>query len=69
MIEEQRRYEENGRTVRIKYAVFISGWLAIDIHSRNVIVPTGLDDEEYMPVPTSHVLGTEDAFLEGSKAL
>ncbi|PIG86745.1 hypothetical protein AARAC_010880 [Aspergillus arachidicola] len=42
---------------------------AIDIHSGKVIIPTGLDDEEYIPVPTCHVIGAEDAFLEGSKAL
>ncbi|KAJ1712679.1 hypothetical protein NYO67_5189 [Aspergillus flavus] len=69
IIEEQRRYKESGRPVRIKCAVFISGWPAIDIHSGKVIIPTGLDDEEYIPVPTCHVIGAEDAFLEGSKAL
>ncbi|BAE63407.1 unnamed protein product [Aspergillus oryzae RIB40] len=68
IIEEQRRYKESGRPVRIKCAVFISGWPAIDIHSGKVIIPTGLDDEEYIPVPTCHVIGAEDAFLEGSKA-
>ncbi|KAE8370540.1 hypothetical protein BDV27DRAFT_152133 [Aspergillus caelatus] len=69
MTEEQRRYEEHGRPVRVKCAVFISGWPAIDIHLGNVIVPTGLDDEEYIPILTCHVIGAENAFLERSNAL
>ncbi|KAE8355131.1 serine hydrolase FSH [Aspergillus coremiiformis] len=69
MIEEQRRKKETGRPVRIKCAVFISGWPAIDIRSGNCIVPSDEDGEEYIPVPTCHVIGAEDVFLEGSKVL
>ncbi|KAB8236991.1 hypothetical protein ETB97_006265 [Aspergillus alliaceus] len=75
MVEEQRRFREEGRAVRIKCAVFIAGWPAIDVRSGECIAPTeeGEGDEEeegrYIPVPTCHVIGGEDVFLEGAKVL
>ncbi|KAF7587146.1 hypothetical protein BBP40_007674 [Aspergillus hancockii] len=70
IIEEQRRKRETGRPVRIKCAVFISGWPAIDFRAGLFFAPTGCDDdEEQVEIPTCHVIGAEDVFLEGSKLL
>jgi predicted esterase len=67
MIEEQRMKRETGRPARIKCAVFISGWPAVDFRAARFVTPD--DEEDHIPVPTCHVIGAEDVFLEGSKML
>ncbi|KAE8149581.1 serine hydrolase FSH [Aspergillus avenaceus] len=67
--EEQRRQAESGRIPRIKCAVFIGGWPPIDIRKTHYVFPTGDEDEDWITVPTCHVIGAEDVFLDGSKML
>lgn len=67
ILEEQRKKQETGRTPRIQMAMFIAGWPAADIRSGKVLMPD--DTEEVLTLPTCHVIGAEDVFVEGSKAL
>ncbi|KAE8149879.1 serine hydrolase FSH [Aspergillus avenaceus] len=67
LIEETRRQKEYGREPRIKYAVFIGGWPPIHPSIRRVV----LADEvgEIIKIPTCHVVGAADPYIDGSMAL
>lgn len=67
ILEELRRQKEYGRTPRIKCAVFLSGWPAIDPSSCRPL----LADEaaELIDIPTCHAIGAEDPYIDASMAL
>ncbi|KAK2790376.1 hypothetical protein FQN52_005644 [Onygenales sp. PD_12] len=67
VLEEQRRFKMCGRAVRIKCAVFISGWPPIYPKTGEVILAD--ETEEEIRIPTVHVLGANDPFVDGSLAL
>ncbi|KAJ5097036.1 hypothetical protein N7456_007757 [Penicillium angulare] len=68
ILEEERRRKAFGRIPQIKCAVFICGWPAKDPASGRIILA---DDFEREPItiPTCHVVGAADPFLDGSMAL
>jgi predicted esterase len=68
ILEEQRRERELGRKPRLKCAVLFSGWPPVDPVTCKLTVIDDFD-EEPIKIPTCHVIGASDPFLEGSMAL
>ena len=68
ILEEERRRREYGRIPRIKCAVFICGWPAKDPITGRVILSEDFECEP-ITIPTCHVVGAADPFLDGSMAL
>ncbi|EEH41413.2 hypothetical protein PAAG_02976 [Paracoccidioides lutzii Pb01] len=67
ILEEQRRYEELGRPVGIKCAVFLSGWPPFDPKTGKLLLSDG--GSELIKIHTCHVLGANDPFIDGCMAL
>ncbi|THD00073.1 hypothetical protein EYZ11_000398 [Aspergillus tanneri] len=68
LLEEARRQREYGRTPRIKFAVLICGWPPIDPVTGQTILADEFD-EVVITVPTCHVVGAQDPFLDAGMAL
>lgn len=68
ILEEERRRREYGRIPRIKCAVFMCGWPAKDPITGRVILSEDFECEP-ITIPTCHVVGAADPFLDGSMAL
>lgn len=67
--EEARRSKLSGRTPRIKCAIFICGWPPIHPLSGRHILADDINDNEFITIPTFHVIGAADPFLDASMAL
>jgi predicted esterase len=68
ILEEQRLSQEFGRIPRLKCAVFICGWPPKDPVTGNIVLADD-HDGEVIKIPTCHVVGAADPFLDGSMAL
>ncbi|KAJ5247160.1 hypothetical protein N7468_002143 [Penicillium chermesinum] len=68
LLEEQRRYKESGRIPRLKCAVFLSGWPPVEPVTGGCILADDFEDE-VIKIPTCHILGAADPFLDGAMAL
>ncbi|CEO58651.1 hypothetical protein PMG11_03359 [Penicillium brasilianum] len=66
ILDEQRRFEENGRERRIKCAIFMTGWPPIDPNKGIILAD---QDDDLIDVPTLHVVGANDPFRHGAYAL
>ncbi|CAG8364238.1 unnamed protein product [Penicillium salamii] len=67
LMEEQRR-AELGRKPRIKCAVLFSGWPPVHPTTGKLVVADDFDTEP-ITIPTCHVIGASDPFLDGSMTL
>ena len=67
ILEEQRRELAGHYTPRIKCAFFMGGWQAMDPDSANEVLADETD--ERIAIPTCHVVGSHDPFIDGSLAL
>lgn len=67
LMEEQRR-AQLGRKPRIKCAVLFSGWPPVHPTTGKLVVADDFDTEP-ITIPTCHVIGASDPFLDGSMAL
>ncbi|CAG8028881.1 unnamed protein product [Penicillium olsonii] len=67
LMEEQRR-AELGRTPRIKCAIFFSGWPPVHPVTGKIVLADDFEKEPFT-LPTCHVIGACDPFLDGSMAL
>ncbi|KAF4767646.1 hypothetical protein N7455_006831 [Penicillium solitum] len=68
ILEEQRRERELGRRPRIKCAIFFSGWPPVHPVTGQLLTADDYD-EQPITIPTFHVVGASDPFLDGSMAL
>lgn len=68
LIEETRRERELGRQPRIKCAILFSGWPPIHPVTGKIVVADDFDQEP-ITIPTCHVIGASDPFLDGAIAL
>ncbi|KAI9640184.1 hypothetical protein NHQ30_011421 [Ciborinia camelliae] len=67
ILDEARRYLEEGREPQIKAAVFFSGWPPVLPDSNQLVL---VDEcEVSIDIPTCHVVGAGDPYLPGSMAL
>ncbi|OQD89871.1 hypothetical protein PENANT_c002G07261 [Penicillium antarcticum] len=67
-LEETRRQEEFGRIPRLKCAVFFCGWPPIHPHTGKLVLATDYEQDAIV-IPTCHVVGASDPFVDGSMAL
>ncbi|OQE31133.1 hypothetical protein PENFLA_c002G06824 [Penicillium flavigenum] len=68
ILEERRRESELGRIPRLKCAIMFGGWPPVHPVTGKVVTA---DDYYEVPItiPTCHVVGASDPFLDGSMAL
>ncbi|KAJ5743855.1 hypothetical protein N7533_008725 [Penicillium manginii] len=69
LIEEERRRKEYGREPRLKLGILFSGWPPLDPIKGHIMVGDEDADEYEITVPTCHVIGAQDPFLDGSMVL
>ncbi|KIN02400.1 hypothetical protein OIDMADRAFT_41494 [Oidiodendron maius Zn] len=67
ILEEQRRFLEEGIPRRIKAAVFFAGWPPLDVRHCSIVLAD--EYEEFIQIPTCHVVGAGDPYLKGAVAL
>lgn len=63
LLEEKKRFEEEGIPRTLKCAVFFAGWPPIRTGGGDpILVDT---DGEVIDLPTVHVVGSQDPYLDG----
>lgn len=67
ILEEKRRFVEEGIPRRIKAAVFFAGWPPLQLNSSLLVLADTC--EEFIDIPTCHVVGAGDPYLKGAVAL
>ncbi|ORY63394.1 serine hydrolase FSH [Pseudomassariella vexata] len=69
ILEERRRWQEEGRPRRIKSAIFFAGWPPLLIEEGQAKVLLADECGEVIDVPTLHVVGCNDPYILGAMAL
>ncbi|KAG6321610.1 hypothetical protein E4U22_001697 [Claviceps purpurea] len=69
ILEEQRRYVEEGRARRIKSAVFFAGWPPVRLVGDTVECLLADECDTVIDIPTCHVVGCNDPYIDGAMAL
>ncbi|QPH02661.1 hypothetical protein C2857_006875 [Epichloe festucae Fl1] len=69
ILEEKRRFEEEGRPRRIKASIFFAGWPPVRCAGDEVDILLADECGTVIDVPTCHVVGCNDPYLDGSMAL
>lgn len=67
ILEEQRRFVEEGIPRQIKAAVYFSGWPPLHLRDNRLVLADTSD--ERIDIPTCHVVGAGDPYLKGAVAL
>ncbi len=67
IMDERRRFEQEGRPRTIKRAVFFAGWPPVDLDRNEMLLAD--NSEEVVDVPTLHCVGADDPYLQGAMAL
>ncbi|KUJ23724.1 uncharacterized protein LY89DRAFT_1492 [Mollisia scopiformis] len=67
IMDEQRRFEKEGRPRQIKQAVFFAGWPPLKPDSNEMLLSD--ISEEVIDIPTLHCVGADDPYLHGAMAL
>lgn len=61
ILDEQRMFEKSGRPRRIKYAIFFTGWPALDENGDTILSD---ERDDMVDIPTLHVVvGSPDIIL------
>ncbi|KAK7992133.1 EF-hand calcium-binding domain protein [Apiospora saccharicola] len=69
IIEEQRRRKEHGTRRRIERAIFFAGWPPMTVADGQAQVVLSDASDAYIDIPTFHVIGCNDPYLNGSMSL
>ncbi|PNY26862.1 uncharacterized protein TCAP_03220 [Tolypocladium capitatum] len=69
ILEEARRWEEEGRPRRIKHAIFFAGWPPVRLRNGSVECLLADESDNVIDVPTCHVVGCNDPYIHGAMAL
>ncbi|KAG5953603.1 hypothetical protein E4U53_004559 [Claviceps sorghi] len=69
ILEEKRRFEEEGRPRRIKNAVFFAGWPPVRLIDDAVECLLADECDNLIDIPTCHVVGCNDPYIDGAMAL
>jgi hypothetical protein len=67
ILDELRRFQEEGRPRHIKFAVFFAGWPPLKPESSEVVLSD--TSEVLIDIPTCHVVGADDPYLHGAMGL
>lgn len=68
LLEEQRRWKEEGIPRQIKVGAFLSGWPPLRVINGRCEPLLG-DVQNALEIPTFHAVGCNDPYLHGSMAL
>jgi len=69
ILEERRLYEEQSRPRRLKCAIFFAGWPPVRINGDHVETLLADECEDTIDVPTCHIVGCNDPYIDGAMAL
>ncbi|KAI0130516.1 duf341 domain-containing protein [Xylariales sp. AK1849] len=69
ILEERFRWEASGRPRRIKSAVFFAGWPPLSLSDGKVKILLADESDAVIDIPTLHVVGCNDPYIMGAKAL
>ncbi|KAJ5682199.1 hypothetical protein N7462_005364 [Penicillium macrosclerotiorum] len=69
LMEEEKRRKATGRIPRLKYAIFVCGWPPMDTVTGAHLLIDDIADDEIINIPTCHVVGAADPFIDASMAL
>lgn len=69
VLEERRLSEEEGRPRRIKCAIFLAGWPPLRMGKDGVDLILADECEDLIDIPTCHIVGCLDPYVQGSLAL
>ncbi|RDW62498.1 hypothetical protein BP5796_10800 [Coleophoma crateriformis] len=67
IMDEARQFERTGRPRRIARAIFFAGWPPLDPESNQMVLVDTSDS--IVDVPSCHVIGADDPYLQGAMAL
>ncbi|KAI3002616.1 hypothetical protein CBS147346_5842 [Aspergillus niger] len=69
MVEEARRAQQEGRKSRLKYGIFIAGWPPVRFDGDRGSTLLADECEDMIDVPTCHIIGVNDPYVDGAMAL
>ncbi|PWY84327.1 hypothetical protein BO83DRAFT_405187 [Aspergillus eucalypticola CBS 122712] len=69
LLEEERLVQEEGRKRRLKYGIFLAGWPPLRIVGDRVTGCLADETEDMIVVPTCHIIGANDPYVDGTMAL
>lgn len=69
IIEEQRRRREFGTRRHIERAIFFAGWPPMTVEDGQAHIVLSDTSDAFIDIPTFHVLGCNDPYLNGSMSL
>ncbi|KAH9873395.1 hypothetical protein J1614_005793 [Plenodomus biglobosus] len=69
VLEERRRWEEEGIPRRIECGIFFSGCPPLSLKNDSMSVLLGDECEDIIDIPTCHIVGCNDPYLEGAMSL
>ncbi|GKZ24282.1 hypothetical protein AbraIFM66951_011194 [Aspergillus brasiliensis] len=69
LLEEERLVRETGRRRRLQYGVFLAGWSPLRIVGDRVKGCVADECEDIIEVPTCHIIGANDPYVDGTMAL
>ncbi|KAF3352635.1 hypothetical protein VD0004_g7881 [Verticillium dahliae] len=69
ILEERRRWEEEGIPRRINCAIFFAGCPAISLKDGSISMLSDAEAEDAIDIPTCHVVGCNDPYIDGSITL
>ncbi|KAF7556679.1 hypothetical protein G7Z17_g1247 [Cylindrodendrum hubeiense] len=69
ILEERRRWEEEGIPRHIKYGIFFAGWPPVRFNGDSVQCLLADECEDIIDVPTCHIVGCNDPYIHGAMAL
>jgi hypothetical protein len=67
ILDELRRFHEEGRERTIKMAVFFAGWPPLRLGTCDILLADSC--QEIIDIPTVHCVGADDPYLQGAMAL
>ncbi|KAG5950605.1 hypothetical protein E4U53_004769 [Claviceps sorghi] len=69
ILEEKRLWEEEGIPRQLKCGIFFGGWPPLSLKGGECNVLLADESEETIDIPTCHVVGCDDPYIDGAMAL
>ncbi|KAG5927126.1 hypothetical protein E4U42_002575 [Claviceps africana] len=69
ILEEKRQWEEEGIPRQLKCGIFFAGWPPLSLKGGECSVVLADESEDTIDVPTCHVVGCDDPYIDGAMSL
>ncbi|KAG5971871.1 hypothetical protein E4U55_001047 [Claviceps digitariae] len=69
IVEEKRLWEEKGIPRQLKCGIFFAGWPPVSLKDGKCNVMLADECQDAIDVPTCHIVGCEDPYIDGAMAL